>query len=287
MALESHQAPPSAIAPSARQTYRYRLRFRKAGNLRLVSHIDLLHVFERMLRRAELPFASTQGFHPKPCLVFAHALALGVAGLNEIVDLDLHDPLPAPDVLTRLNEQAPPGLAFLDVQTVESKRAPQVRRAFYRLPLPRPDADVPVAELPVADLPERCAALLARPRCIVERARPRRRCLDIRPFICDVQADADALTMSVWITPNGAARPEEIVHALGLGTLLDQGAVLERTRLELMDELPAAERWLPDIPRLVDVEIAPEEVIATAAERQEQPVPIGQPLIETPLSFET
>jgi radical SAM-linked protein len=257
------------------------LRFRKAGNLRLVSHIDLLHVFERMLRRAEVPFASTQGFHPKPCLVFAHALALGVAGLNEIVDLDLHEPLPVADVLTRLNQQAPPGLAFLDVQTVESKRAPQVRRAFYRLPLPQPDADVPLA-----DLPERCAALLARPRCLVERTRPRRRCLDIRPFICDLQADADALTMSVWITPNGAARPEEIVHALGLGTLLGQGAVLERTRLELMDELPAAERWLPDIPRLADVEVAPDEVVA-AAERQERPVAIGQPLIETPLSFET
>ena len=277
MALESHQAPPPAIAPSARQTYRYRLRFRKAGNLRLVSHIDLMHVFERMLRRAQLPFASTQGFHPKPCLVFAHALALGVAGLNEGVDLDLHESIPAADVLARLNQQAPAGLVFLDAQTVERKRAPQVRRAFYRLPLPEPDAE----------LPDRCAALLARPRCLVERLRPRRRCIDIRPFICDLQADDNALTMAVWITPNGAARPEEIVHALGLGTLLEQGAVLERTHLELMDDLPVEDRWLPEIPRLIDVEVAPEEVVAAAADRSEQPVAIGQPLIETPLSFET
>jgi len=277
MALESHQAPPSAITPSARQTYRYRLRFRKAGNLRLVSHIDLMHVFERMLRRAELPFASTQGFHPKPCLVFAHALALGVAGLNEVVDLDLHESIPALDVLARLNQQAPAGLVFLDAQTVERKRAPQVRRALYRLPLPEPDAE----------LPDRCAALLARPRCLVERMRPRRRCIDIRPFICDLQADDNALTMAVWITPNGAARPEEIVHALGLGTLLDQGAVLERTHLELMDDLPVEDRWLPDIPRLIDVEVAPEDIVAAAADRSEQPVAIGQPLIETPLSFET
>lgn len=277
MALESLQAPSPASPPLGRQTHRYRLRFRKAGSLRLVSHIDLMHVFERMLRRAQLPFASTQGFHPKPCLVFAHALALGVAGLNEVVDLDLHDPVPAHDVLARLHQQAPPGLAFLEVQAVDRKRAPQVRRAFYRLPLPEP----------VADLPERCAALLARPRCLVERLRPRRRCIDIRPFICDLQADGAALAMAVWITPNGAARPEEIVHALGLGALLDRGAVLERTHLELMDDLAAEDRWLPDLPRLADVEAAPGEFVIAAAAASEQPAAIGQPLIETPLSFET
>lgn len=277
MALESHQAPPPATAQSGRQTYRYRLRFRKADNLRLVSHIDLMHVFERMLRRAQLPFASTQGFHPKPCLVFAHALALGVAGLNEVVDLDLHDPVPADEVLARLNQQAPPGLGFLEVQPVDRKRAPQVRRAFYRLPLPDPNAD----------LPERCAALMARPRCIVERLRPRRRCVDIRPFICDLQSESAALAMTVWITPNGAARPEEIVHALGLGALLDQGAVLERTHLELMDDLPVEDRWLPDLPRLIDVEVAAEEIVTVTSTASEHPVAIGQPLIETPLSFET
>ncbi|MCI0685274.1 MAG: TIGR03936 family radical SAM-associated protein [Gemmataceae bacterium] len=281
MALGSHlEAPPPPASPP-RPTHRYRLRFRKAGNLRLVSHIDLMHVFERMLRRALLPFASTQGFHPKPCLVFAQALALGVAGLNEVVDLDLLEAVPADDVLTRLNQQAPPGLEFLDVRSVDGRRAPQVRRAFYRLPLVEP----------IAGLAERCAILLARQRCVVERLRPRRRCLDIRPFIADVQAgaqaDGAALTMALWITPNGAARPEEIVHALGLGALLDQGAVLERTHLELMDELPADERWLPDIPRLADVEAAPEEIVAAAGAAPEPPVAIGQPLIETPLSFET
>ena len=48
-----------------------RIRFRKGGDLRLVSHHDLMRVFERMLRRADLPFHSTSGFNPKPRLVFA------------------------------------------------------------------------------------------------------------------------------------------------------------------------------------------------------------------------
>src|SRR6202047_1078281 len=77
--------PPALITPRSK----YRLRFRKDGDLRLVSHHDLMHVFERMLRRAELPIAHTQGFHPQPRMVFALSLALGIGGANEVLELEL------------------------------------------------------------------------------------------------------------------------------------------------------------------------------------------------------
>ena len=121
MGSELLQAKPPAPAQTARPQHRYRLRFQKTGDLRLVSHIDLLHVFERLLRRAALPFASTQGFHPKPCLIFAQALALGVAGLDEVVDLTLAEPLPPEEVLVRLNRQAPAGLVFLEAKALTRK----------------------------------------------------------------------------------------------------------------------------------------------------------------------
>ncbi len=80
----------------------------------------------------------------------------------------------------------------------------------------------------------------------IERTRPHHRRLDIRPFVAALTPAADGWTMALWITPHGAARPEEVVAALGLQALLDAGAVLERTDLELADEttdttpLPAA-----------------------------------------------
>ena len=43
------------------------------------------------------------------------------------------------------------------------------------------------------------------------------------------------------VSPAGTARPEEVLGLLGLQDLLDAGAVLERTRLELSDELPSSE----------------------------------------------
>jgi hypothetical protein len=83
-------APPAVASPPTRS--KYRVRFRKAGDLRLVSHHDLMHCFERMFRRAKLPVPSTQGFNPRPRLWFAQSLALGVIGLNEVLELELNEP---------------------------------------------------------------------------------------------------------------------------------------------------------------------------------------------------
>jgi len=71
--------------------HKVRIRFRKAGDLRMVSHHDLMRCFARMLRRAALPFRSSEGFHPKPRLSFPLSLALGIVGCEEVVDLELDE----------------------------------------------------------------------------------------------------------------------------------------------------------------------------------------------------
>src|SRR5262249_25968948 len=73
----------------------------------------------------------------------------------------------------------------------------------------------------------------------VERRRPNLRRVNIRPFVHELHLREGCLEMALWITPNAAARPEEVVAALGLGDVLEQGAVIERSDLEIYDELPA------------------------------------------------
>jgi radical SAM-linked protein len=204
-----------------------RIRFRKVGNLRLVSHHDLMRCFERMLRRAEIPFASTEGFHPQPRLVFALSLALGIAGCDELADLELAADLPPEEVRDRLARQAPPGLEIVSARSVPRRARLQVRQATYRLPLP-PDRAVSLAE--------KATALLAGSECWVERSRPTPRRVNLRPYFAALRVLPDALEMDLIVTPTGSARPDEVLQLLGLKDLLDAGAVLERTRLELQDE---------------------------------------------------
>jgi radical SAM-linked protein len=243
----------TATQPAPPLRHQYRLRFRKVDSLRLVSHHDLMHVFERMARRAALPLAHTQGFHPQPRLVFALSLALGIAGNNEVLDLDLTEALDAADLHSRLAAQAPPGLTILSVRKVEGKSSSLVRRAHYRLPLQVES----VTESSGAAVPssancftleealvQRCQALIEESHLWVERSRPQPRRLDIRPYLSELSVQDGYLALAVWVTPNGTARPEEFARLLGLDPLLEAGVYFERSDLEMMDESSAP---LPEI----------------------------------------
>jgi radical SAM-linked protein len=91
---------------------RWRLRFSKTGPFALLGHLDMIRELPRVLRRAGLRIAYSEGFHPKPEMSFAPALALGVASLCEYIDVKLIDPPGTDELLARLAEQVPPGLAF-------------------------------------------------------------------------------------------------------------------------------------------------------------------------------
>ena len=133
-----------------------------------------MRAFERMLRRAELPFRSSSGFHPKPRVVFALSLPLGVIGLDEAVELELTEEIAPDEVLARLRVQAPAGLEFVSARRILPNATGQVVRAVYRLPVP-PDR--------IADLAERCSALLARDEIPVQRTHPQPKRIDIRPYL--------------------------------------------------------------------------------------------------------
>jgi radical SAM-linked protein len=229
-------AQPSAPQAAAPARAKLRIRFRKGGDLRLLSHHDLMRTFERLLRRAALPFRSSEGFHPKPRFVFALSLPLGIVGCEEVVELELDEAVPPEEVHARLAARAVPGLDVLSVRRVESRKAAQVRRVTYRVALP------PGRE---AGLPERITAVLASAECPVERTRPEKKRIDLRPYIDQIRPLAGALEMDLWVKPSGMARPDEVLGLLGLRDVTEAGAVVERTRLELEDETPPPGAALP------------------------------------------
>jgi radical SAM-linked protein len=210
-----------------------RIRFRKAGDLRLVSHHDLMRCWERMLRRAELPFHSTAGFNPKPRLVFALSLALGIVGCEEVAELELDADLPPEEIKDRLARQAPAGLDILRVERIDPKTTAHVARVTYRIQVARDS----VAEV----VKERIASLSGTAEVWVERKHPQPRRVNVRPYIDTMRLSPESLEMDLWVTPNGTARPDELLAWLGLDRLLAEGAVLERIKLELDDEISPQE----------------------------------------------
>jgi radical SAM-linked protein len=222
-----------------------RFRFAKTGDLRFVSHLDLMRCLERMLRRAAVPFKSTAGFHPTPRLVLALSLPLGVAGQNEVLELELTEPLDAGDVLTRLRAVAPDGLIFHTAEAIELKRSAIPRRAEYRY---TPPGGIP------ADAADRAAGLFPQDKVWVDRLRPKPRQLNIRPYLRDIRVSSVAVEFDLWVTQGGTARADELIAALGLAEAANSTTYLERSHLELHDETPPGQ---PDDPPTEPAETRP------------------------------
>jgi len=88
----------------------FRIRFVRGEEVKYISHLDLMKVFERALRRSHVPVAYSQGFNPHPQMVFGLPLSVGVTSEAEYADFELEGSITPSDFVEGLNRQLPMGL---------------------------------------------------------------------------------------------------------------------------------------------------------------------------------
>lgn len=94
----------------------HRLLFEKTGNAIWISHLDLMRLFQRAFKRAELSLTHTQGFNPRPSVSIAMPLSVGVESVCELLDFELDGETVENDaILERLNRALVPGVRVLAV----------------------------------------------------------------------------------------------------------------------------------------------------------------------------
>ncbi len=107
------------FVPNQERVQRLRVWFGKQGDMALVSHLDLIRLFDRVVRRAALPIAFTGGFHPGPRISLASALSLGITSSGEIADFELTEAMDEQEFQARLVAQLPVDLPIYQVQAVD------------------------------------------------------------------------------------------------------------------------------------------------------------------------
>ncbi len=204
---------------------RIRITFVKQGALRYTGHLDLHKLWERAARRAELPLAYSQGFHPQPKMNMAAALPLGFSSRCEIMDMKLEHDIPLSGLATRLNATLPTGLQVVDIEQVE-ERAPalqtQVISAEYEVTLTESRGGTTLKEIidSVMDSPS-----LPRER--------RGKTYDLRPLIEGLNLIRDdKIFMRLAAREGATGRPEEVLDVLGIAF---EETRIERTRLIFLD----------------------------------------------------
>lgn len=187
--------------------HRFRIRFAKQGDLRLISHRDLVRAVERLFRRAEVAVCQSQGFHPKPRLRFASALTLGVTGLDEVLEVDLVEAIEPSALAARLNAAAPAGLTIRSAEVLPAAaRKAQACGASYELPLEAGAAQEALAR--------RAADFLAAESWPFQRE-PRGEPIDLRPLVEELCVEPTRLRMRLRVTHQAGARPRDLLAVLG------------------------------------------------------------------------
>ncbi|AFZ27043.1 radical SAM-linked protein/radical SAM family uncharacterized protein [Cylindrospermum stagnale PCC 7417] len=109
------------FVPNTTKAQRLRVWFGKQGDMTLVSHLDLMRLFDRVMRRAGLPVAFTGGFHPSPRIILANALSLGLSSSGEIVDFELTVPVSVNSFREKLVRELPTDIPIYDVVEIDLK----------------------------------------------------------------------------------------------------------------------------------------------------------------------
>lgn len=211
---------------SEQQQFRLRITFVKQGRLAMLSHLEIARALERAVRRAQLPFAVSNGFSPHMKIAFGAALPVGVGGTREMVDLNLTRYVNPDEALESLRKASVPDLMVRECSYIDPK-APAASAAFpistYRVILSAAPATLPVP---------------AEVRIIRKK---KEKVLTVSDFLVEEPVlEGSSVTLTLEQKPTGSLRPDKLMAAClaqANGTDLDgEGACAEEEPLAMLLE---------------------------------------------------
>ncbi len=246
------------IDEHARQ--RVRFTYEKGEAIKFISHQDESRLWERTLRRANLPLLYKRGFNPQPHIQFAAPLGLGMTGVRELLDVAFSPPVPLDELALRIREKLPPGVQLLNATEVPFKTvSPQSLTigADYTIIIYADEGEVSESELQT-----KIEAFLDLKEVWRERERHGQRySYNMRPLVLelrytgfDAAAGEHRILLRVQIRPGATGRPDELVDALGFD---DYARTLRRDRIYFADSEEDQAVFAPYLVILQD-EISPE-----------------------------
>lgn len=185
----------------------------------------MMRLWERALRRAELPIRLSEGYNPRPRMSLPEPRSVGIASDAEIFEFELADWVNPDVVLERLRRELPEGLEAerLELMRPREKARPEAVIYVARPPDPPPD------------LAARAERVLAMDTAPVVRRRPRGdKHLDARAFLETIEVPDEGTVRMVLATgPGGTVRPDEILGLMGFDDETIARTPIRRTEIRL------------------------------------------------------
>ncbi|WP_173400172.1 TIGR03936 family radical SAM-associated protein [Acetivibrio straminisolvens] len=164
-----------------------RVRFVRGEEVKYISHLDLMKMFERALRRSKIPIAYSQGFNPHPHMVFGLPLSVGVTSESEYADFELETDIDSGEFTQRLNQNLPKGIEVVDAKknNTTSNIMAQVAGASYEVLV------LADSKIGIEDLKYKLDEFLKNEQIFVEKeSKGKIKKIDIRPMIYNADVNS-------------------------------------------------------------------------------------------------
>ena len=215
-----------------------RIKFRKVGMLRYISHLDLQRTFAKVLVRSGIPAWYTQGFNPHAKMVFALPLSVGTQSECEFLDIRLREHMTCGEIKYRLNSVLTDELSVIDVYEPEEKFQ-DIGYARYEIDIVTPSAS--------DELSDNVKKLFSsKPIMMLKHTKSGEKEIDISPLIKSIDISYGAETGSLHIsallsaTPDNYLSPEMLITAMKsslniLSDIMTERYTIFRTAVYLTD----------------------------------------------------
>ena len=185
-----------------------RFKFKKTGSLQYISHLDLVRTMHKIIVRAGLPLWYTEGFNPKPKMIFAAPLSIGTESVCEYMDLRMNEYIDPNEAMARINANMTHEMQITEAYYPESKFT-DLKWMSYRITIrPAVFSD---------ELVERINAALNSDVIEVQKKNSEDR-TNIRPLIKSAiaSAEGESVVISAILSadPSAFLNPEYIIKAL-------------------------------------------------------------------------
>ncbi|MCR4434948.1 MAG: TIGR03936 family radical SAM-associated protein [Clostridiales bacterium] len=163
-----------------------RIKFIRGEEVKYISHLDLMKVFERALRRGNIPIAYSMGYNPHPQMVFGLPLPVGVTSEAEYADFELSGSMSPEELMESLNRVLPTGLEVVDAKTKKNKSnimASIVKASYVVLVCPETNPGIAI-------LRDEIEKFFLQPQIIVKKeSKGKIREIDIKPMIYELKVE--------------------------------------------------------------------------------------------------
>ncbi len=216
--------------------------YEKSGPLRYLAHLDIARVFDRAVRRAQIPVKYSEGFTPRAQISFPPPLPVGAEGTAELCAIELVGPAEARQIYAALA----PELERFRIAQIQVRRGigrlawAELHAATYELV---PDF---IDEVEPAALERAAAEFMAVAEVIVERqTKSTTRSINIRPHVYGLGVAADTVSMCLGITEETLVKPAELLAALAAIMGMTAGGWRRSVRTGLHFEIPLKDACIP------------------------------------------